>query len=148
MGPNYYAGQYGGQYITPEYYAQMQNQLQQQQAQLQQMQQSQQKTVIDFVQGEASADVFPVSNGQKVILFDIDNPFLYQKERDASGTLSKKKFRLIEEKDPEPENVEPIDLSKYVKIDDLEKLVSEVVTAKLSEYTNKSTKKKTVVEEE
>ena len=135
-------------YGNPDYYLQMQQQLQQQQAQLQQMQHQNQRTIIDFVQGEASADVFPVNNGQKVILFDIDNPFLYQKERDMNGILNKKKFRLVEEIAPEPIDVEPVDFTKYVKIEDVDQMIADAIDKKMAEYTLKPTRKKAVVVEE
>lgn len=138
---------YGNQYATnPDYYSQMQNQIQQQQAQLQQMQQQQQRMIVDFVQGEASADVFPVNNGQRVFLFDIDNPYVYKKERDMNGTLIKSKFLLVEQKE-EPEK-EKVDLTEYVKADDVAQMIADAVDKKMSEYTLKPTKKKPVAEEE
>lgn len=145
---NYYNSPYNNSYNNPDYYSQMQQQLQQQQAQLQQMQHQYQRTIIDFIQGEAAGDVYPVNNGQKVILFDIDNPYLYQKERDTNGVLTKKKFRLIEEKEPEPVKTEPIDLTKYVKVEDVDQMIADAVDKKMAEYTLKPTKKKAVVEEE
>ena len=103
------------------------------------MNQNQQKIVVDFVQGEASADIFPVNIGQKVILFDIDNPYVYQKERDNSGKLTKKKCRLEEE----VETMEkPLDLSGYVKSDEIALIVANEVEKKLAEYNLRSRKVK------
>ena len=144
----YYGQSMAPQFVNPEYVAQLQNQLGQYQQQLQQMQQRNQGLIVEYVQGEASADVFPVNNGQKVILFDIDNPFVYHKERDMNGSLTKKKFRLVEEKEETPAKVEPIDMSQYIKADDIALIVAEAVDKKMSEYTLKPTKKKVVVEEE
>lgn len=144
----YYGQNMTPQFVNPEYVAQLQNQLGQYQQQLQQMQQRNQGLIVEYVQGEASADVFPVNNGQKVILFDIDNPFVYHKERDINGSLTKKKFRLVEEKEEAPAKVEPIDMSQYIKADDIALIVAEAVDKKMSEYTLKPTKKKVVVEEE
>jgi hypothetical protein len=144
----YYGQTMAPQFVNPEYVAQLQSQLGQYQQQLQQMQQRNQGLIVEYVQGEASADVFPVNNGQKVILFDIDNPFVYHKERDINGSLTKKKFRLVEEKEETPAKVEPIDMSQYIKADDIALIVAEAVDKKMSEYTLKPTKKKVVVEEE
>lgn len=144
----YYGQTMAPQFVNPEYVAQLQNQLGQYQQQLQQMQQRNQGLIVEYVQGEASADVFPVNNGQKVILFDIDNPFVYHKERDMNGSLTKKKFRLVEEKEEAPAKVEPIDMSQYIKADEIAMIVAEAVDKKMSEYTLKPTKKKVVVEEE
>lgn len=144
----YYGQTMAPQFVNPEYVAQLQNQIGQYQQQLQQMQQRNQSLLVEYVQGEASADVFPVNNGQKVILFDIDNPFVYHKERDISGNLTKKKFRLIEEKEEEPAKVEPVDMSQYIKVDEIAAIVADAVDRKMSEYTLKPTRKKVVVEEE
>lgn len=128
-------------------YQNYQNQLNQQYQQLQNMQQQQQRMIVDFVQGEASADVFPVNNGQRVFLFDIDNPYVYRKERDMNGTLIKSKFLLVEQKEEEPAK-EKVDLTEYVKADDVAQMIADAVDKKMSEYTLKPTKKKPVAEEE
>jgi len=128
-------------------YQNYQNQLNQQYQQLQNMQQQQQRMIVDFVQGEASADVFPVNNGQRVFLFDIDNPYVYKKERDMNGTLIKSKFLLVEQKD-EDSAKEKVDLTEYVKADDVAQMIADAVDKKMSEYTLKPTKKKPVAEEE
>lgn len=128
-------------------YQNYQNQLNQQYQQLQNMQQNQQRMIVDFVQGEASADVFPVNNGQRVFLFDIDNPYVYKKERDMNGTLIKSKFLLVEQKD-EDSVKEKVDLTEYVKADDVAQMIADAVDKKMSEYTLKPTKKKPVAEEE
>ena len=128
-------------------YQNYQNQLNQQYQQLQNMQQQQQRMIVDFVQGEASADVFPVNNGQRVFLFDIDNPYVYKKERDMNGALIKSKFLLVEQKD-EDSAKEKVDLTEYVKADDVAQMIADAVDKKMSEYTLKPTKKKPVAEEE
>jgi len=128
-------------------YQNYQNQLNQQYQQLQNMQQQQQRMIVDFVQGEASADVFPVNNGQRVFLFDIDKPYVYKKERDMNGTLIKSKFLLVEQKD-EDSAKEKVDLTEYVKADDVAQMIADAVDKKMSEYTLKPTKKKPVAEEE
>lgn len=104
--------------------------------------QNQQKTVIDRVQGEASANVYPVQPGQEVILFDIDNPFVYKKERGLDNKLIQKRFRLVED---EPVIEEPkVDLSGYVKADEVAQMISEAIDKRLAEM---SSRKKKVAEE-
>lgn len=111
-----------------------------------QYQQVQQKTIVDRVQGEASANVYPVQPGQEVILLDIDNPYVYRKERGLDNKLTQKRFRLIED---EVEAKEPkVDLSGFVKAEDVAQMIADAVDKKMSEYTLKPTKKKVVVEEE
>ena len=112
-----------------------------------QPQMNQPKTIIDRVQGEASANVYPVQPGQEVILLDIDNPYIYRKERGLDNKLTQKRFRLVED-DIVEEKKPQINMAEYVKIDDVAVMISEAVDRKMSEYTLKPTKKKVVVEEE
>ena len=111
-----------------------------------QYQQAQQKTIVDRVQGEASANVYPVQPGQEVILLDIDNPYVYRKERGLDNKLTQKRFRLIED-EVEPKESK-VDLSGFVKAEDVAQMIADAVDKKMSEYTLKPTKKKAVVEEE
>jgi hypothetical protein len=129
------------------YLNQMQIQQQQLNQQLQNMQQMQ-RTVLDRVQGEASADVYPVQPGQEVILFDIDNPFVYRKSRGMDNKLEQQRYRLVlDEKETETEP-ETVDLSGYVREDEIAQIVADAVEKKLSEYTLKPTKAKKQAEEE
>lgn len=136
MLPNYY---YPVDYPYPVQNPQFQ--------QMQNMQQYNQKTIIDRVQGEASANVYPVQAGQEVILLDIDNPYIYKKERGLDNKLTQKRFRLVED-DVVEEKKPQVNMAEYVKIDDVAVMISEAVDRKMSEYTLKPTKKKVVVEEE
>jgi hypothetical protein len=130
-----------------EYYQMMQNQLAQQQAQLQQAQRQNQRTVLDFVQGEASADVYPVQPGQEVILMDVDNPYVYRKARGTDNKLEQHRYRL--ELDDKADETKPeIDLTGYVKADEIAQIVADAVEKKMSEYTLKPTKKPKQAEEE
>ena len=129
------------------YLNQMQIQQQQLNQQLQNMQQMQ-RTVLDRVQGEASADVYPVQPGQEVILFDIDNPYVYRKSRGMDNKLEQQRYRLVlDEKEQETEP-KTVDLSGYVREEDIAQIVSDAVEKKMSEYTLKPTKAKKQVEEE
>lgn len=84
-----------------------------------------QRTILDRVQGEASANIYPVQAGQEVILFDIDSPFVYRKERGLDNKLTETRFRLVED---EPNKEQTVDLSN------IEKMISDIIDTKMSEY--------------
>jgi hypothetical protein len=117
------------------------------QNQMMQNMQQFQRTVIDRVQGEASADVYPCHPGQEVILIDMDNPIVYRKSRGMDNKLERQRFRLVpDEKTEEPK--QKIDLAGYVKEADIAQIVADAVEKKMSEYTLRPTKKTKQVEEE
>lgn len=97
------------------------------------------KTIIDRVQGEVSANIYPVQAGQEAILIDIDNPYVYHKERGLDNKLSQKRYRLVED-DPVAEVSSSLDLSAYATKDEIQQMISEAVEKKLSE--SKPAKKK------
>lgn len=98
------------------------------------------KRLYESVQGEAAADVFPVSAGQDVILFDEDNPYVYFKSRDLNNQLTKKRYRLVEEEDKPTEK-------QSISKEDIQQLISDAVRdeveRKLSEisFTPKTRKR-------
>lgn len=114
----------------------------------QQMQNLQQlRTVLDRVQGEAAAVVYPVQPGQEVILFDIDNPYVYRKSRGLDNKLEQQRFRLVEDvKETEPKVT--VNMDEYVKVSEIAQIVADAVDKKMSEYTLKPTKKAKITEEE
>lgn len=115
---------------------------------VQQMQNLQQlRTVLDRVQGEAAAVVYPVHPGQEVILFDIDNPYVYRKSRGLDNKLEQQRFRLVEDtKETEPKIT--VNMEDYVKTSEIAQIVADAVDKKMSEYTLKPTKKAKATEEE
>ena len=124
-------------YYPPyDYQAYLQNQIAQQNQQIQSLQNQNQGTVIDFVQGETSVDVYPVNAGQKAILIDVDNPYVYHKERDINNVLTKHRYRL----ELDDEVAEEIDLTGYVKADQIAEIVSDAIEKKMAEYTFKPRK--------
>lgn len=101
----------------------------------------QMRTILDRVQGEAAANIYPVQPGQEVILFDIDNPYVYRKFRGLDNKLEQQRFRLIEDiTEPEPV-VSPVNMDEYVKFSDVAQMVADAVDKKMSEYTLKPTKR-------
>ena len=115
----------------------------------QQTQQVQQTTapvvppkIIDYVQGELGATIYPVAYGQEVVLFDMDDPNrIYRKSRDASGKVTPlEKCKIVA--DEEPKQTE-INLTEYVKVDDIIDIVADAVQTevdkRLSEISFKPT---------
>lgn len=104
------------------------------------------RTILDRVQGEAAANIYPVQPGQEVILFDIDNPYVYRKFRGLDNKLEQQRFRLVEDiTEPEPV-VSPVNMDEYVKISDVAQMVADAVDKKMSEYTLKPTKRQKPME--
>ncbi len=126
-------------YYNPQDY---QNYYVQQMQNLQQM-----RTILDRVQGEASATVYPVQPGQEVILFDIDNPYVYRKSRSLDNKLEQQRYRLVLDEKAD-DGKKDVDLSGYVRVEDIAQIVSEAIEKKMSEYTLKPTKKPKQTEDE
>ena len=98
--------------------------------------------LVDFVQGELAATIYPVAFGQKVILLDMDDPDrIFRKSRDANGKVTPlEKCRMV----PDEEKVtSEINLKDYVKADDILDIVADAVSAevekRLSEISFKPT---------
>ena len=91
-----------------------------------------QRTILDRVQGEASANIYPVQAGQEVILFDIDSPFVYRKERGLDNKLTETRYRLVED---EPTKEPTFDFAN------IESKISEIIDKKMSEYVGINTQR-------
>ena len=96
---------------------------------------------IVWVQGRASAELYPIAPGNKVMLMDSVDPVIYVKEADQTGKLFPMKiFDLVERKDtvqitqPEPK---PIEID-YEKIKDM---ITTEVCAQIDNLTLSSVKK-------
>lgn len=101
--------------------------------------------VVDYVQGELAATIYPVAYGQEVTLIDMDdNTKIYRKMRDNTGKLSPlQKFNLVPVEDVKQE---PINMSEYVKSSEILDIISEAVESevekKLSQISFKTQSKK------
>lgn len=93
-----------------------------------------------WVQGEAGAKAYPVAAGNSVLLMDSESPVLYMKSTDISGRplpietydLVKREEKPIIPQAPVQQVQQPqIDLSRYVKMSDLEAKVEELVNKAL-----------------
>lgn len=120
----------------PQYYQQTSYQ---NQPQMQQPQQNQPtgNTGFVWVQGEAGAKAYPVAAGNSVLLMDSEAPVLYMKSTDSSGRpLPIETYDLVKREPvshqqvPQPpvqQKMPEIDLSNYVKNEDLEAKVMELI---------------------
>jgi hypothetical protein len=103
--------------------------------------QSMQNQILAWVQSEEEAVKFPLSAGQSLFLMNQNDNYLYMKSVDQLGKTTFIKKRLVDES----ENQEPkIDLSPYIRKEDLEKILSGKIQAevekKFSEISFKPTK--------
>lgn len=90
-----------------------------------------------WVQGEAGAKAYPVAAGNSVLLMDSEAPVLYMKSTDSSGRpLPIETYDLVKREPvshqqiPQPpvqQKMPEIDLSNYVKNEDLEAKVMELI---------------------
>lgn len=122
--------QYNQQFsYNPSY--QVQNQAQPQQQQIQ-------NPKFDIIQGELAANMYPTENGQEVILVDMDNPYVYRKKRSTDGKLDPIiKYKLVPEENTETN----IDLSGFVKQDDLDKIIENAVKVEVEKRLSQMTLK-------
>ena len=98
--------------------------------------------IIDYVQGELGATIYPVAYGQEAILLDMDDPNrIYRKSRDSSGKVTPlEKCKIVPEEEQKPTE---INLKEYVKVDDIIDIVADAVQTevdkRLSEISFKPT---------
>ena len=128
----------------PQYYPTSYPQYQQQiLPSSQPMQQQQNQVLFAWVQSEEEGTKFPLSAGQSIFLMNQNDDYLYMKSIDQLGKMTFIKKRLIDETDDkEPK----IDLSGYIRKDELETLIcekiQEEVERRVSEISFKPTKAK------
>lgn len=100
-----------------------------------------QNQILAWVQSEEEAVKFPLSAGQSLFLMNQNDNYLYMKSVDQLGKTTFIKKRLVDESD----NQEPkIDLSSYIRREELESLISDriqrEVERRVSEISFKPTK--------
>ena len=97
--------------------------------------------IVAFVANKTAADLFNVGAGQSAVLIDMDLPYVYQKSRSVDNKLQPLQwFDLVPHK--EAEIIKEDELSeKYVKREDLDKIISDEVEKRMSEVFTKSRKK-------
>ena len=97
--------------------------------------------LVAFVANKTAADLFNVNPGQSAVLIDMDLPYVYHKSRTPDNKLQPLQwFDLVPHK--EAEVIKEDELSeKYVKREDLDKIISDEVEKRMSEVFTKSRKK-------
>ena len=135
------------QYQQTPYMPQTQQQNQQTNNLPQQVNQAPISPKFDVVQGELAANMYPVENGQQIILIDMDNPFVYKKKRGLDGKIEPMEVFELVQRENNPAQQQKIDLDGYVKEDEIADIVAravkEEVEKKLSEITLKPSTRKT-----
>lgn len=135
---------YNYNYQVPQYQAQMQPQMQvpaqsqmqpqQVQPQPQSQQQQEEEGGINWVQGEAGARSAFVKPGRSKLLMDSEQPVFYIKSVDVSGMPLPLRIYDFNERVSKPQNSNSSKQNKkeveYVKKDELESLVSEIMKKK------------------
>ncbi len=77
-------------------------------------------TNIQYVQGEAGAKGYPVTNGFTMLLMDSEEKKFYIKQTDSMGMPTMRTFKFEEIVEPEPEKAE------YITKDDFEAFKEEI----------------------
>ena len=82
-----------------------------------------------WVQGEAGAKSYPVAPGNRVALFDSENPVVYIKSTDSTGRPSNMEiYDLVKRTEQTNATTETVDLSSYVTRDEIESILSALVS--------------------
>ncbi len=86
-----------------------------------------QNSGIIWVSGKAEADGYLVAPNSAVALWDANNPVIYLRQADSTGKPSTKVYDLVERTDRQPQQqaAPQVDLSGYVKWDELETYLAE-----------------------
>lgn len=140
MTPNYY-GNYYPNYPYQQYPMQQP---------ITQPVQQPQNQILAWIKDEKEAIDFPLSAGQSIFLMSQTEPYLYMKSIDQLGKPTFLKKRLVDES----ENQEKIDLKDYIRKEEIEDLITDMiqkeVEKRMSEISFKPTKsrKPTVIDED
>lgn len=140
MTPNYY-GNYYPNYPYQQYPMQQP---------ITQPVQQPQNQILAWIKDEKEAIDFPLSAGQSIFLMSQTEPYLYMKSIDQLGKPTFLKKRLVDES----ENQEKVDLRDYIRKEEIEDLITDIiqreVERKMSEISFKPTKtrKPVVIDED
>lgn len=130
MTPNYY-GNYYPNYPYQQYPMQQP---------ITQPVQQPQNQILAWIKDEKEAIDFPLSAGQSIFLMSQTEPYLYMKSIDQLGKPTFLKKRLVDES----ENQEKIDLRDYIRKEEIEDLITDMiqkeVEKRMSEISFKPTK--------
>lgn len=86
--------------------------------------------MFTWVNGISEVYQFPVSPGQSALFMDRESSVIYSKSTDTTGRTGIEIYDLVKREDPILES--PVDLSGYVKSEDLEDIINRAVNKALS----------------
>ncbi len=139
-----------GQTYQPQYYQNYTGYQPYPQPVIQQPSQTIQNQILVWVQSEEEATKFPLSTGQSIFLMNQNADYLYMKSVDQLGKTTFIKKKLIDETERKASENE-IDLSEYMRREDVENLINEViqkeVEKRVSEMSFKATRTKRKAED-
>ena len=82
-----------------------------------------------WVQGDAGAKSYPVAPGNRIALFDSENPVVYIKSVDLSGRPAEMEIYDLVRREPKPVSEPPkVDLTNFITRDEISTIVSETVS--------------------
>ena len=82
-----------------------------------------------WVQGEAGAKSYPVAPGNRIALFDSENPVVYIKTVDLSGKPAEMEIFDLVKREPKPIEEPPkVDFTTFITRDEIGKIVSDSVS--------------------
>ena len=93
--------------------------------------------ICDFVQGDLGATIYQINfcNQEATLIDADDSEIVYRKSRDVNGKLSPvQKFKLVP---IEERKQEEIDMSNYVKTDEILDIISDTVKEAVEKELNK-----------
>lgn len=139
-----------GQTYQPQYYQNYTGYQPYPQPVIQQPSQTIQNQILVWVQSEEEAIKYPLSTGQSIFLMNQNADYLYMKSVDQLGKTTFIKKKLIDETERKASENE-IDLSEYMRREDVENLINEViqkeVEKRVSEMSFKATRTKRKAED-
>lgn len=82
-----------------------------------------------WVQGEAGAKSYPVAPGNRIALFDSENPVVYIKSVDLSGKPDDMEIYDLVKREPQPIEEPPkVDLTNFITRDEIASIINESVS--------------------
>ena len=82
-----------------------------------------------WVQGEAGAKSYPVAPGNRIALFDSENPVVYIKSVDVTGKPTEMEIYDLVKREPKPkEEPKTVDLTNYITREEFSSLIAASVS--------------------
>ena len=82
-----------------------------------------------WVQGEAGAKSYPVAPGNRIALFDSENPVVYIKTVDLSGKPAEMEIFDLVKREPKPVEESPkVDFTSFITREEISQIVADSVS--------------------